>query len=40
MEYEETRHMVLPPELAYGSQEYPGVIPGNAYICFDVKVVK
>ena len=40
MEYEETRHMVLPPELAYGSQGYPGVIPGNAYICFDVKVVK
>ena len=40
MEYEETRHMVLPPELAYGNQGYPGVIPGNAYICFDVKVVK
>ncbi len=40
MEYGETRHMVLPPELAYGSQGYPGVIPGNAYICFDVKVVK
>ena len=40
MEYEETRHMVLPPELAYGRQGYPGVIPGNAYICFDVKVVK
>ncbi|MCI5518328.1 MAG: peptidylprolyl isomerase [Treponema sp.] len=40
MEYGETRHMVLPPELAYGSRGYPGVIPGNAYICFDVKVVK
>ncbi len=40
MEYGETRHMVLPPELAYGRQGYPGVIPGNAYICFDVKVVK
>lgn len=40
MEYDETRHIVLPPELAYGNQGYPGVIPGNAYICFDVKVVK
>jgi len=40
MEYGETRHMVLPPELAYGSRGYPGVIPGNAYICFDVKIVK
>ncbi|MCQ2592299.1 MAG: peptidylprolyl isomerase [Treponema sp.] len=40
MEYGEVRHMVLPPELAYGSRGYPGVIPGNAYICFDVKLVK
>ena len=40
MEYGETRHIVLPPELAYGSRGYPGVIPGNAYICFDVKIVK
>ena len=40
MEYGEVRHMVLPPELAYGKRGYPGVIPGDAYICFDVKVVK
>ena len=40
MMYGETRHMVLPPELAYGAYGYPGVIPGNAYICFDVKLVK
>ncbi|MCQ2575404.1 MAG: peptidylprolyl isomerase [Treponema sp.] len=32
----ERRHIVLPPELAYGSRGYPGVIPGNAYICFDI----
>jgi len=41
MEYGETRHMVLPPELAYGSRGIPQAgIPGNAYLCFDVKVVK
>ena len=40
MEYGETRKMVLPPEMAYGSQGIPGVIPGGAYICFDVEVVK
>mgnify|MGYP004450506619 FL=1 len=40
MEYGETRKMVLPPEMAYGAQGIPGVIPGGAYICFDVKVIK
>ncbi len=40
MKLGETRKMVLPPELAYGERGYPGVIPGNAYICFDVKVIK
>lgn len=41
MEYGETRHMVLPPELAYGSRGIPQAgIPGGAYLCFDVKVVK
>ena len=41
MEYGETRHMVLPPELAYGSRGIPQAgIPGNAYLCFDVKLVK
>lgn len=40
MKLGETRKMVLPPELAYGERGYPGVIPGGAYICFDVKVLK
>ncbi|MCQ2596507.1 MAG: peptidylprolyl isomerase [Treponema sp.] len=40
MEYGETRKMVLPPEMAYGASGIPGVIPGGAYICFDVVVLK
>lgn len=40
MKLGETRKMVLPPELAYGAMGYPGVIPGNAYICFDVKIIQ
>lgn len=40
MKLGEVRKMVLPPELAYGPYGIQGVIPGNAYICFDVKLVK
>ena len=41
MKYGETRKMVIPPELAYGSYGVPQAgIPGDSYICLDVKLVK
>ena len=40
MKVGETRKMVIPPELAYGSRGIPQAgIPGGAYICFDVKLI-
>ena len=41
MKLNETRTIIIPPELAYGSYGIPQAgIPGGAYICFDVKLVK
>ena len=41
MKFGEARKMVIPPELAYGEYGVPQAgIPGNSYICFDVKVIK
>ena len=41
MKLGETRKMVIPPELAYGPYGIPRAgIPGNAYICFDVTLIK
>ena len=39
MQKGEVRKTVIPPALAYGERGYPGVIPGNAYICFDIKAL-
>ncbi len=39
MKVGETRKMVLPPDFAYGARGIPGVIPGGAYLAFDVMVV-
>ena len=40
MKVGEKRTIVIPSELAYGANGIPGVIPGGAYIAFDVELVR
>ncbi|MBR1535650.1 MAG: FKBP-type peptidyl-prolyl cis-trans isomerase, partial [Treponema sp.] len=40
MKLGEKRTIVLPPSQAYGENGIPGVIPGGAYLAFDIELTK